>query len=210
MDDLLRAGHEHIDRSIENAQRRMQQEKAREAREREREPRHEWGTGRNHNHHDHTPRYDHKHSDTKHSRDHAQDHNSNSSHHHNDYERFQRQRDRARSRARSQARNHNHEHHPRAPSPVKEDTSTTHDYYATLGIAPTATLEEVRAAAKKRRIATHPDKCKKPGMTEAQIREIDEEAKRVGEAAGCLSDKNERARYDYQHHTRKGFGGMRM
>ncbi|MDI1487888.1 MAG: hypothetical protein OHK93_007161 [Ramalina farinacea] len=210
MDDLLRAGHEHIDRSIENAQRRMQQEKAREAREREREPRYEW-TGRNHNHHDQTPRYDHKHNDNKHSRDHAQDHNDSSSHHHNDYERFQRQRDRARSRARSQARNHKHEHDPRAPSPVKEDASSSqHDYYATLGITPTATLEEVRAAAKKRRIATHPDKCKKPGMTEAQIKEIDEEAKRVGEAAVCLSDKNARARYDYEHHATKRFGGMRM
>ena len=208
MDDLLKAGHEHIDRSIENAQRRMQQEKAREARERE--TRYDW-TGRNHNHHDLPPKYDHKHNDNRHSRDHAQDHSSSSSHHHhNDYERFQRQRDRARSRARSQARNHKHEHHPRAPSPVKEDASSTHDYYATLGITPTATLDEVRAAAKKRRIATHPDKCKKPGMTEAQIMEIDEEAKRVGEAAVTLSDKNARARYDYEHHTRKGFGGMRM
>ena len=40
--------------------------------------------------------------------------------------------------------------------------------------------------------------------------EIDEEAKRVGEAAVCLTDKNARARYDYEYHAAKGFGGMRM
>ena len=206
MDDILKAGHEFIDRSMENAQRRTQQEKARMARERE--PRYDW-TRPNHTNHDQTPRYDHKYHD-KHTRDHGHDHHTSSSSHPTDYERFHKQRERARSRARSQARHHKHEHeHPRpAPSPVKDDA--THDYYATLGILPTATLDEVRAAAKKRRVATHPDKCKKPGMTEAQKMEIDEEAKRVGEAAVNLSDESLRAKYDYEHHMKKRFGGMRM
>lgn len=204
MDDILNEGDKLIDQAIERARRRMEQEKPWYARGGREPPRYD-STGPNHanNYHDKKSRYEPKCSD-RHSREHGPDQKSGSHHQHHDYEHFQQQRE----RARSQARGHKPEQHTRAPSPVKEDP--THDYYVTLGVSPTATLEEVRAAAKKRRIATHPDRCKKPHMTEAEKTAIDEEAKRVGQAAVCLTDKTARLKYDYDCQMTKRFGNMRV
>ena len=63
------------------------------------------------------------------------------------------------------------------------------DYYEVLGVAKTATPEELRRAYKKLAIKYHPDK--NPGDKEAE-----EKFKEAAEAYGVLSDEQKRAQYD--------------
>ena len=50
------------------------------------------------------------------------------------------------------------------------------------------TMIRIEKAAKKMRIASHPDKLKKSGMTEEELKAIDEQAAKVGQAAEILSN----------------------
>jgi len=63
------------------------------------------------------------------------------------------------------------------------------DYYEVLGVAKTATPDELRRAYKKLAIKYHPDK--NPGDKEAE-----EKFKEAAEAYGVLSDEKKRAQYD--------------
>ena len=70
------------------------------------------------------------------------------------------------------------------------------DYYEVLGVAKTATAEEIKKAYRKKAIQYHPDK--NPGDKEAE-----EKCKEAAEAYEVLSDPQKRQRYD-----QFGFAGM--
>lgn len=84
------------------------------------------------------------------------------------------------------------------------------DYYEVLGVAKTATVEEIKKAYRKKAIQFHPDK--NPGNKEAE-----EKFKEAAEAYDVLSDSTKRQRYDQFGHagvggasSGGGFGGMSM
>ncbi len=76
------------------------------------------------------------------------------------------------------------------------------DYYEVLGVAKTATPEEIKKAYRKKAIQYHPDK--NPGNKEAE-----EKFKEAAEAYDVLSDAKKRQLYDQYGHNMgpQGFGG---
>ena len=70
------------------------------------------------------------------------------------------------------------------------------DYYEVLGVAKTASAEEIKKAYRKSAMKYHPDR--NPGDKEAE-----EKFKEIGEAYEVLSDEQKRARYDQY-----GFAGV--
>ena len=72
------------------------------------------------------------------------------------------------------------------------------DFYDVLGIARTATADEIKKAYRKRAMESHPDR--NPGDAEAEVR-----FKEAAEAYEVLSDPDKRARYD--RFGRAGLGG---
>ena len=78
------------------------------------------------------------------------------------------------------------------------------DYYEVLGVAKTASADEIKKAYRKKAIEFHPDK--NPGDKVAE-----EKFKEAAEAYEVLSDPDKRARYDQFGHAgvggNGGFGG---
>ena len=70
------------------------------------------------------------------------------------------------------------------------------DHYGTLRLDPLATDEEIKSAAKRRRVEVHPDKLKKPGMSTSELAKIDDAAAKVGQAADVLQDPKQKLEYD--------------
>ena len=70
------------------------------------------------------------------------------------------------------------------------------DYYEVLGVAKTATADEIKKAYRKKAIQYHPDR--NPGDKEAE-----EKFKEAAEAYEVLSNADKRARYD-----QFGFAGV--
>ncbi|KAI4128037.1 MAG: hypothetical protein LQ338_002928 [Usnochroma carphineum] len=75
--------------------------------------------------------------------------------------------------------------------------------YGLLRVHPFSTQEQIARAARKRRIEVHPDKLKKPGMTDLELGKIDETAMEIGYAADLLLDPEKRAKYDRERRERK-------
>jgi len=68
------------------------------------------------------------------------------------------------------------------------------DYYKILGVAKTASDDEIKKAYRKSALAHHPDRF--PNETEEVKKEEEKKFKEVGEAYAVLSDAKKRARYD--------------
>src|SRR5574344_128980 len=79
--------------------------------------------------------------------------------------------------------------------------SEKRDYYEVLGVAKTASAEEIKHAYKKLAIKYHPDK--NPGNKEAE-----EKFKEAAEAYEVLSDPQKRSNYDQFGHDMPGAGGF--
>lgn len=75
--------------------------------------------------------------------------------------------------------------------------------YQYLKVHPASSHDAIAEAARKRRIEVHPDRLKRPGMTQSEVKEIDERAKDVGYAADVLLDAAKRSKYDRE------MGGIR-
>ncbi len=78
--------------------------------------------------------------------------------------------------------------------------ATKKDYYELLGVARTATPQELKSAYRKLAVQYHPDK--NPGNAEAE-----ERFKEVSEAYAVLADEEKRAAYDRFGHAGLGAGG---
>ncbi len=75
------------------------------------------------------------------------------------------------------------------------------DYYEVLGVARTATDQEIKKAYRKLALEYHPDKHKGDKTAEAKFKEINQ-------AYETLSDKQKRGQYDqFGHASSQGFGG---
>lgn len=81
----------------------------------------------------------------------------------------------------------------RTSSPTRPKIGILH---TTLHILPTATDGEIGRAPKLHRIAIHPDKLKKSGMSLTEKWKTDEQAKDVAHAAEILGDAQSREKYD--------------
>ena len=81
-------------------------------------------------------------------------------------------------------------------------SGTKRDYYEVLGVAKTASADEIKKAYRKLAIKYHPDR--NPGDKEAE-----EKFKEAAEAYDVLSNPDKRARYDQFGHNMgpQGFGG---
>ena len=77
--------------------------------------------------------------------------------------------------------------------------ATKRDYYEVLGVARTATAEEIKKAYRKKAIEYHPDR--NPDNKEAE-----EKFKEAAEAYEILSDASKRERYDRFGHAATGSG----
>ena len=92
------------------------------------------------------------------------------------------------------------------PEPAKKNLPEGFpDHYGCLKIRFSSSYTEIAQAARKRRIEVHPDKLKKPGMSDEELLKIDEIAKQVGWAADILLDERRKAKYDreLEGHLRK-------
>lgn len=85
---------------------------------------------------------------------------------------------------------------PKAKPKEKGLPASTPDFYEYLKVDPSSTQADIVQAARKRRVEVHPDKLKKPGMSDEELERIDQVAMQVGWAADVLLDLEKRAKYD--------------
>ena len=77
-------------------------------------------------------------------------------------------------------------------------TETPADIYEILGVTRQSSLDEIKRITREKRIATHPDKLKREGLSKVENDMIDEVAKMVGWAADIMLDPDKRRQYDME------------
>lgn len=70
------------------------------------------------------------------------------------------------------------------------------DYYAILGVSPTASKEEIRSAYRKLIVQYHPDKLINMDPTDEQIDDMENKVRELNEAEGVLYSDSKRQEYD--------------
>lgn len=85
---------------------------------------------------------------------------------------------------------------PKICSTIEEEEEDLPNYYAMLGISSFASPEDIRRAAKSKRVEVHPDKCVKPDMSETEKAKSYEIAAAVGQAADVLTNAEQKWWYD--------------
>ena len=89
--------------------------------------------------------------------------------------------------------------------PPAKVTKSLPDHYATLKLGPLATDQEIKSAARSRRIEVHPDRLKTPDMSDAERAKIDAAAAAIGQAADVLQSRVEKKEYDREYYAVKGW-----
>src|SRR3989338_496816 len=74
--------------------------------------------------------------------------------------------------------------------------TTKRDYYEILGVAKTATVEEIKRAYREMALKHHPDR-----VAEGEKKAAEERFKEISEAYAVLSDPEKRSVYDQYGHT---------
>ena len=77
-------------------------------------------------------------------------------------------------------------------------TPSPADYYTLLGVHSNASHTEILKAAKRARIAAHPDRCSGQNLSPKELEQVVDHSKAVGQAADVLTDAEKRVRYDAQ------------
>ena len=136
-------------------------------------------------------------SDYKASSRHCNEDNSRSSKCESDYKASSRHRNEDNSRSNKYKNEPRHEKaRPKVCSTIEEEEEDLPNYYAMLGVSFFAAADEIRRAAKLKRVEVHPDKCVKPDMSESEKEKAYEIAAAVGQAADVLTDAELKWRYD--------------
>lgn len=78
----------------------------------------------------------------------------------------------------------------------QDTTSANTDYYSLLGVPSNASHAAILKAAKKARIAAHPDRCSGRNLSPKELEQVIDHSKAVGLAADVLTDAEKRVRYD--------------
>ena len=94
-----------------------------------------------------------------------------------------------------------HGNHRHQGVPAKKAREELPDHYLTLKISPLASAEEIKSAAKRRRVEVHPDRLKKEGMDDSERAKIDAAAAEVGQAAEVLQSAEQKLKYDRQRNA---------
>jgi len=88
--------------------------------------------------------------------------------------------------------------HERRQRPQDNEPGLPQDLYGILDVPPSVTQAELMKAAKKKRIATHPDRFSGRNNSPAEVDAIIERSKQVGHAADILCDPAARVKYEGQ------------
>lgn len=134
---------------------------------------------------------------------------SSRSHHHDRYE-YDSKHERShnyphgnnRKEDRQSREQHREDRHHKSSAPPSQPETIFPDHYKTLGISSKASTDEIKKAARSMRVSSHPDKLKKPEMSESELKQIDERAALVGQAADVLQNRDLKESYDLKRAAR--------
>lgn len=92
------------------------------------------------------------------------------------------------------------------PQPEPEAKDEFPDFYAILEISHLATEVEIKRATRRRRVEVHPDKLKRPGMSDSERDKIDAGAAQVGQAADVPQNLEQKLEYDRKLYAAETWG----